>query len=296
VAIPYDRSAVPVGSSVRLEVQFKDSAGNSKDAQATPTFEVQDASNAVVLAASATGVTRTAKGRYRYEYTIPTGYVSGIWNDIWVGTVDGYQLTEVFNFTVNSVGSIESTGSSIPEADYTLDDDDLEYDYTQEEIQGILLLRGMLKKRLRSTIYNTEGSSCPIFSNDLLLSFLCASLSELNATPAFTTYSFADNVIQTLAVDLMTQGALLVAWSSQAIIEAGFELTVNDNGVTVNPPPVSTTMTGLYTTQLTEYRAKLKEFKRNHRASARGLSAGNLLNGRNFRVRRLRHRKELRLI
>lgn len=293
--IYYQRDAVPVGEKIRLEVLFKDSAENPKDTDSTPTIEIQDAASAEVLAATSNGVIRTAKGRYRYELIVPSSFMSGIWNDIWRGTMDGYDLIDVFDFTVNSQGTIETTGASVPETEYTLDDEEISYEYTQEEIRGILILRGMLKNRLRSTQYKPDGSTCPIFSNELLNTFLCAALAELNATPTLTTYSFADNVIQTLAADLMTQGAMLIAWSSQAIIEAGFELTVNDNGVTVNPPPVSSTITTMYNTQLSDYRAKLKEFKRNHRPGPVGMGAGSLL-VINPVYRRLRHRRENRLI
>ena len=294
--IYYQRDAVPVGERIRLEVIFKDSAGNLKDADTTPLVEINDATDTVSLGSTASGVVRTGVGSYKYEYTVPDGYSAGIWNDTWASVLDGYSLTDVFNFTVDSIGTIEASGSSVPEVEYTLDDDEIGYEYTQEEIRGILLLRGILKQRLRSTAYKPDGTSCPVFSNDLLNMFLCAALSELNATPTFTTYSFADNVIQTLAVDLMTQGAMLVAWSSQAVVEAGFELTVSDNGVVVNPPPVSSTITGLYNTQLSDYRNKLKEFKRNHRPSPLGMGAGSLLVNNNPRVRRLRFLKERRIL
>jgi hypothetical protein len=291
----YDRSAVPVGEFIRLEVQFRDSAGNAKDPDTFPFVEILDGSSVSVIGPLSSAVARSGTGQYYYLFQIPDGYVSGIWNDIWSADVDGYSISDVFDFTVNSQGSIEAVGSSVPERVWTLDDEEITYEYTQEEIKGILLLRGLLKNRLQSTAYKPDGSSCPVFSNDLLLTFLCCALAELNATPAFTTYTFADNVIQTLAADLMTQGAMLVAWSSQAIIESSMELTVNDNGVTVNPPPVSSTISGMYNAQMSEYRAKLKEFKRNHRSGPIGMGAGSFLPV-SPQWRRLRHRRELRII
>lgn len=287
----YQRDAVPVTESIRLEVVFADSAGIVKDTDTTPTIELIDAASVATLVPTSTGVVRTGTGHYRYEYLVPDGYTEGIWNDVWRATMDGYDLIDVFNFTVNSVGSIAQAGASVPDTTYSLDDAEIEYEYTQDEIKGILLLRGLLKKRLRSAVFKPDGSSCPIFSDDLLNTFLCAALSELNATPSFTTYTFADNVIQTLAADLMTQGAMLVAWSSQAIIEAGFELTVSDDGVTVNPPPVHSAIMTMYSTGLADYRSKLKEFKRNHRPNSLGLSAGAFLRGRNPRIMADRHRR-----
>lgn len=291
----YDRSAVPIGESIRLEVQFKDSAGNVKDTDAYPTIEILDGASTPVIGPTAGDVVRYGLGLYRYTFLVPDGYQAGIWNDSWAAEIDGYAINDVFDFVVNSQGSIEAVGSAVPERVWTLDDEEIAYEYSQEEIKGILRLRGILKNRLQSTAYKPDGTSCPIFSNDLLLTFLCCALSELNATPAFTTYSFADNVIQTLAADIMTQGAMLVAWSSQAIIEASMELTVNDNGVTVNPPPVSSTITTMYNAQMSEYRAKLKEFKRNHRSPPLGMGAGSFLPV-SPQWRRLRHRRELRII
>lgn len=291
----YKRDIVPEGEIIVLEAQFFDSAGNEKDLTSFPIVEITDASSAEVRAASTAGVSRMARGLYRLTFPVPFGFAIGMWNDSWTGILDGYQLTNTFDFNVDSAGSIEVAGSSVPERIYTLDDEELTYEYSQEEIKGILLLRGLLKSRLRSTRYLPDGTPCSMFSNELLQTFLSASLSEINATPTLTAFSFADNIIQTLAADLVVQGAVLVAWSSQAIIEAGFELTVNDNGVSVNPPPVSSTISSMYNANLSDYRAKLKEFKRNLRPGPIGMGAGSIL-VTNPVTRRLRHRKENRII
>lgn len=283
----YKRDAVPVGELIKLEAQFTDSAGNSKDADFFPTVEITDSSSIEVRVASASQVFRTSVGNYRLEFTVPDGYDTGLWTDLWVGTIDGYQISNAFDFTVNSLGTIEASGASVPDKIYTLDDDDLDPVFSQEEIKGILRLRRMLKARLRSVAFKPDGSSCPRISNDILTEALWASLAELNATPVFTSYTFADQNIQTLASDLITQGAMLIAWSAQSVIEAGNEFTVNDNGVTVNPPPVSQAINTQYSAQMSDYRAKLKEFKRNHRPRAIGISMGGSFS--NIAYRRFRH-------
>ena len=291
----YDRSAVPVGEEITLEAQFKDSAGNPKDTSVYPSVQILDAATSVVRGLGSSGVTRTACGRYRLTFIVPDGYTSGMWNDRWLGTVDGYSLENIFDFTVNSVGSIEATGSSVPEVEYSLTDDDLPEMFSQEEIKGILRMRKFLKTRMRSSAYKPDGTPCPVLPDDQLNIFLCIGLAEFNATPTFTSIGFDDLWLQTIAVDVITQGAMLAAWASQAVIEAGFEFTINDNGVVYTPPPVSSMISSMYSAQLGDYRAKLKEIKRNIRPGPIGLGAGSLLVV-NPVFRRLRHLKERRII
>jgi hypothetical protein len=121
----YNRSSVPAGESIILEAKFLDSAGNPKDTSVFPSVEILDVGMNTVRSLSDSGVTRTACGHYRLEYLVPSGHAEGLWNDRWVGTIDGYEVENVFDFTVYSVGSVEVTGSSVPEIEYTLDDDDL---------------------------------------------------------------------------------------------------------------------------------------------------------------------------
>lgn len=291
----YTRAAVPVTENILLEVVFKDSAGNPKDPDTDPEIEITDAATAIVVSMTDSGITRTAIGHYRIDFTVPTGYTTGMWNDHWQANLDGYTISNVFDFNVTSAGSVEETGASVPPVEYTLDSPDLQPEYTQEEIKCILKLRGLLKTKLRSTAYKPDGSTCPVFSDAMLNDFLRASLSELNATPTLTCYRFSDHVVCCLAADLITQGAMLIAWAGQAIIEAGFEFTVNDNGVTVNPPPVSAAINTQYSAQLSDYRSKLREFKRNIRPGPLGMGAGSFL-VRSPQIMRLRHLKERRLL
>jgi hypothetical protein len=293
--IIYDRAAVPVGEKIILEAQFRDSAGNVKDTDVFPSIQITDASLEVAQSLTTSGILRTALGRYRFDFIVPDGYTEGMWNDQWVGLMDGYTIVDVFNFTVNSAGSVAATGISVPEPVFDLDDDEIDEPFSQDEIKGILRLRKYLKARLRSTAFKPDGTACPVFDNGQLDLFVCSALSEFNATPTFTAFGFDDLFIQTVAADIITQGAMLIAWAGQAVIEAGFEWTVNDNGVTYNPPPVSSTITTLYSTQLSDYRAKLKEIKRNIRPGPLGLGAGSLLVV-NPIFRRLRHRRENRIL
>ena len=291
----YKRDSVPVGEDIYLEVQFADSVGNPKDADDTPTIRIVDASSSEVLATTSQYVIRTSQGLYRYLLTVPSGFDSGLWNDIWVGTLDGYENTGVFDFTVNSVGSITPVNTTVEDIVAIGDAPEAEV-YTQAEIKNINKLLAKLSAILRSTAFKPDGSVCNVFSTELLFQFLGASLSEFNETPTITTYTFSDDILVTLFSSILTQGAMLVAWSGQAILEAGNEWTMNDNGVTIQPAPVHNAISSMYNAQLSDYRAKLKEIKRNLRPSIVGISAGRGFAVNSPAVMKLRHLRERQII
>lgn len=289
----YSRQAVPVGETVSLEILFKDAAGNIKDADAFPTITILDAAGTEVVATTSSNVFRKGIGQYSYNLVVPTGYTQGMWNDSWTGIVDGYTLTSTFDFLVDSVGSMEAIGTTVdPGVEIG---DEPETAFSREEIKNINVLLKILKSRIQNNAFTPQGIECNVFSNDELVSFLCASLSEFNSTPTITSYGFDNPLVSQMFSDVITQGAYLIAMSAIAVIEAGREFTLNDNGVTVNPPPVSSTITSLHSSQLSDYRAKLKEIKRNHRPAPIGMGAGRII-VTNPVVRRYRHRKESQII
>jgi hypothetical protein len=293
VLFVYNRDSVPVGEDLYLEVQFNDSAGNPKDADATPSFQIEDGAGQIVYIRTTNSVSRLSLGRYRYKLTVPDGYVPGTWNDIWQGTLDGYAITATFDFLVDSQGKIEATGT-IVEPDSELGDDD-SVAYSQEEIKNINVLLKLLKSKLRNNAFTPAGDPCNVFADDDLINFLCSSLSEFNMTPTITGFGFDDSTTVTLFADILTQGAMLIAWTGMAVIESGREFTITDQGVIVQPPPVSSTITGMISAHLSDYRAKLKEIKRNLRPGPLGMGAGSIL-VQNPSLRRLRHRRENRII
>ena len=292
----YNRDAVPVGEEIRLDVQFTDVVGTQKDADTNPALAIFDASGAVVRALSAAGVEWIGTGRYRLEFTIPDGYSSGTWTDAWAGSVDGYTLSATFNFVVNSAGSITAVGTVV---DPIIEIGDEPWpslvEYSEQAKANINVLLKMLKSRLRSTAFKPDGSKCDVFSTEDLFQFLNISLSEFNLTPTITGFTFEDMLTRTLFADMLTQGAMLQAWSGQAILESGREFSINDNGVVLQPPPVSGTITSLFNAHLADYRAKLRECKHNMRPSPLGLSAGSLF-VRNPAVTRLRHLRSKEII
>lgn len=289
----YLRNGVPIGASIKLEVQYFDVVGHSKDTDSTPTVEILDALGATVRTASSSSVVRIGLGHYRLDYEVDDGFEPGAWSDIWRATLDGYALANLFDFTVNSQGRAEAV-STIVEPELALGDDILEY-YTQDEIRNINRLLKLLKSRLRNTAYKPDGSVCNVFDDNDLIQFLLSALSEFNMTPTITNYLFSDPNVVSLFSDILTQGAMLIAWSGQSILESGREFTITDNGVVVQPPPVSATINTQFGANLTDYRAKLKEIKRNLRPSILGMGAGSILVA-SPAVKRLRHRRELQII
>lgn len=273
----YTRAAVPVDEKIVLEVQYKDFAGFRKDTDEYPTIEILDAAGQTVFGPDNQSVVRMGDGRYKLDFLVPDGFdANGLWTDIWTGSYDGYQIQQAFDFTVSNAGTVEATGQSVPERIYTLDDEDIEETLSQCEIKGILKMRKFLKMRLRSTAFKADGSPCPLVGNDTLDLALRSALSEFNLTPTITHFSFCDNWITSIAQEVITQGALIQVWMGQAPIEAGRELVLNDNGVSYQPPPVSSTITGLINAQLADYRAKLRSVKSNLRPAPRSFGAGSV--------------------
>ena len=286
----YDRSAVPVGSQIDLETQFKDSAGNAKDADAYPTIRIEDADDAAVRAASSASVVRAGVGLYRLRFTVPDGYEPGAWNDEWIGSVDGYSVRATFSFTVDSIGSIEAAGGSVIEEVVALGDDP-DITYTQAEIIGINVLLKGLKARLRNTAVTPDGTPCPVVPDAELIDYLRMSLSEFNVMPTITYYLFSDELTYGLFSDVIIEGAFLQALSAVAILSSGQEAVITDQGVSITPPPVSSTINTVIGGRQPLYLEKLKALKHGLKPSPRGFGAGSLLT-QNPRTKALRHRRE----
>jgi hypothetical protein len=122
--------------------------------------------------------------------------------------------------------------------------------YSEEEIQGINILLAHLKARLKNNIEvettdefgNITFTNCSVFINDELTWFLSSSLSEFNQTPHFTDFTFNMEVIYNRFAYVIVEGAFILALAAQMLIEAGREFTITDNGITLNPPPLSTVL------------------------------------------------------
>ena len=284
----YKRNAVPTGGKLALQVKFKDIAGVPRDTDSMQTILIET-HNAVEVYNSSVGVRRVAEGQYRFDFLIPQGFEDGVWSDTWTGTIDGYATIANFDFNVNSLNTIEATGDAVSTPEMKLGDKPV-IKYTQEEMFGINILMEHLRYRLRNTQIKPDGRRCDILSVSDMQSFLWLALSEFNATPTFTNYFFSDPTIYTIFADILVEGAYLKALPSIIPAEKGREWVVTDSGVSVTPASVSDSLSSIMGTLYSEYRAKLKEAKRNHRPAPIGISAGSLV-GQNTVFRKIRNLK-----
>ncbi|KKM82019.1 hypothetical protein LCGC14_1323770 [marine sediment metagenome] len=260
-----NRIGIP-GRFVDLYVRFVDFAGRPINADSTPQVEISDSAGTVIRALSNIGVglvIDNEDGLYLLSYDIPDNTIDGYANDRWIADIGEAQVENTFEFLINGSGSISesdkpdfSPGDSIP------------WDFTKEESYGINVLLKMIKYRLKSdgTRKVRSGSEyvdvpCSIFTDAEFISFLVNSLSSFNQFPHFTQFLFSDPQIYGLFADVILQGAVLLALAAQALIERGREFSITDNGVTYQPPAVSEMLNTQYSTQLADYKEKLKAIK-----------------------------------
>jgi hypothetical protein len=289
------------GRLVELYVRFVDAAGNPVNADDIPRVEISDDTGTVRRTLNKSGVgLADDPGLYLLTYEIPLAGPDGYWNDRWVAVIGGETVENTFEFQVIEGG--DSVQSALPK---NVPGDDYEFTFTKEEVNGINKLLKILKKRLKSDGTRKAPDPddptrfidvpCPVFRDSELICFLVNGLSEFNQYPHFTNFTFADDAIQNMFMDIIIQGALILALAAQALIERGREFSITDNGVTYQPPQLSEILNTQYNAQLTDYKEKLKMIKCNLKPSPLGLGT--------FRVTsvspayaRLRHLRERQII
>jgi hypothetical protein len=287
---------VIIGQTIILEIDVLDARGVKVDPDSTPEVAIIDSRDFLIRALSSTDVVRTDVGRYRYSYSVPSSADTGIWIDRWRVVVNGFETKEDLNFIVlTQSADIEVSGDQIG--------DPARVSYTQDEIIGINILLAMLKARLKNDVKkealdaygNIELVDCPIFTNDELVWFLRASLSEFNQTPHFTDFTFAMPVIYDRYAYIIVEGAYILAVAAQMLIEAGREFTITDNGITMQPPPLSTTLNNQLGAFISKHVEQLKHIKWSIKPQPIGFGSFRVLaNNPNFL--RLRHLRQRRII
>jgi hypothetical protein len=290
---------IDVTDQVNLTVQFRDMSGNPIDTDSFPTISIVQPSGLVALAPTSAGVARISVGKYSYIFNVPINGPYGVFNDIWVGYVNGFRIQTNFEFIVihTQVPGINSDG-------YAHLGDDPGFDYSQAAIQNINKLIKSLRARLNSSgkaksadaFGNTIYVDCDIFSVDMLVTFLSTALWDFNQVPFFTFFQFDDaNFVEQFG-EILVEGATLYSLASKALIERGREFQITDNGLNFNPPTVSELMNTQYSTLLSHYWEKLKYIKNSLRPAPRGLGVFSMNSGMNPAFARLRHMRERRLI
>lgn len=290
-----DRKVI-VGQTINLDIKVYNALGALVDADSPPFAEIKDGNGNIQRPSSPSGIVRLDTGRYRLTYNVSAASQSGIWTDTWRVTVDGNTVTDSFNFIVLTAGaSIDVDGAQIG--------DSPSIEYTQDEICCINILMDQLRCRLkdrksiRSVSKDAYGADtlveCPVFSDDELLCFLRASLSEFNQVPHFTNFGFADPRICDQFAHVIVEGAYILGVGAQLLVEAGREFTISDNGITMQPPPLSQTLNTILGTFLTRHTDMLKFIKNSLKPAPLGVGTFRVLavSPAALRLRHLRQRQ-----
>lgn len=287
------------GRMVELFVRFVDAAGEPVNADATPTVQILDPNETIVQSSTNVGVSLVDDpGLYKFSFNIPLTTIDGYFVDRWTAKIGNETVTNDFEFQVTSAGTITEDVSPIFEAG-----DQVPWDFTKDEIYGINVLLKILKCRLKNDGVRKvpDGAGgyvevpCAVFSNAELICFLVNGLSSFNQYPHFTQFKFSDPQIYTIFSDIIVQGGVLLALAAQALIERGREFSINDNGVTYQPPQVSEILNSQYSAQLGDYKEKLKMIKASMKPDPRGLGTFRVtsVNPNFLRLRHLRERQIL---
>lgn len=290
---------IDVTDQVALTIQFRDTAGNPVDTDSYPTISIVQPSGLVALAPTSAGVGKIGTGKYSFIYTIPINGPYGVYDDIWVGYINGFRVQTQFNFVVlhTQVPSLNTDG-------YVHLGDDPGFQYSQAAIKNINKLLKSLRARLNSQgkaksvdgFGNTIYVDCDIFSIDMLVTFLATALWDFNQVPFFTFFQFDDDNFVEQFGEILVEGATLYSLASKSLIERGREFQITDNGLNFNPPTVSDLMSTQYSTLLSHYWEKLKMIKASLRPAPRGLGVFSMNSAINPAFARLRHLRARRLI
>jgi hypothetical protein len=292
------------GQDVILSIQYYGIDGLPTNADATPEVTIKDLQGTTVIGPTSLGVTRVDTGLYQYTYGVPKLADKGNWTDTWVGSVSGINVQNVFQFLIADEGS--ATAGAIRLGD------DVAFDFSEPEILGINTLLKFLKARLRNSgkkpvrdqfgaiVYDAYGDivteECNVFSDDILVCFLCQALSEFNMVPFFTTFTFADEVIYKLFAAAIVEGAYVFAIASQTLVEKGRDFTISDGGLSYQPPALGDFLQSHYGTWLTAYRERLKFIKNSIRPGPRSFGTYSNMSSGSPSFTRLRHVRQRRIV
>ena len=300
------RSRAIVGERVILKIQYYNSVGLATDPDSTPEIRIRNSRGEVVVKRTSNGVTREDVGMFVYYYDVQQDAILGLWEDSWETTITGIQLINDFSFLVLDEETDQDITGSV-----TLGDD-VDFDFSQQELEGVNILLKYLKCRLRSEgkkpkrdqfgafIQDAYGEivyeECNVFSDEILACFLCQALSEFNMVPFFTAYTFADPLIKTLFSSAIVEGAYVIGLASQSLVEKGRDFQISDGGISYQPPQLGDFLSSHYGTWLSTYRERLKFIKNNIRPGPVGFGTFTNLASGAPAFTRLRHLRARRII
>ena len=292
------------GQDVVLSIQYYGIDGLPTNTDSIPEITIKDLNSTLVIGPTSNGVSRVDIGLYNYTYSVPKLGDKGNWTDTWNASVSGINVQNVFQFLV--VDEASSTSGTIRLGD------DVAFDFNEAELLGINTLLKFLKARLRNDgkkpvrdqfgaiVYDAYGDivteECNVFSDDILVCFLCQALSEFNMVPFFTAFLFSDPIIYKLFAAAIVEGAYVFAVASQALVEKGRDFTISDGGLSYQPPMLGEFLQSHYGTWLSSYRERLKFIKNSIRPGPLSFGTYSNLSSGSPAFQRLRHQRSRRII
>lgn len=281
--------------SIQLTSKFYKN-GVLADLDSFPQIAIIEPSGNVSLGPTSAGTYRLSTGVYAYLLEIPFTTSLGVWADRWSGQMSGQTIIQEFNFIVEAtqLPSVNTDG-------YVSLGQDPGFNYSQIAIQNINMLMKAVRVRLSSSglakTTNSFGetiySNCDIFSVDQLTVFIAMALSAFNQIPTFTAFTFESTEIITIFFEVIMQHAVITALSSKALIESGREFTITDNGVSFNPPPVSSKLGEQFSAELGNWAEKVKLIKQNMKGSPLGISLGSAMGSPRLRILRTSRARQI---
>lgn len=314
MAINTDRSNALRGKTIRLKIQYYDGSGNPVDTDSTPYIKITDSVGRVEYTKSNAQVVREDVGLYYFDFSVDTDDSEGMYEDYWEAEISGVSAINRFNFLVLDEGDLSDSTGTVRIGD------EVDFNFSDAELNGINILLKYLKSRLRSdgrkpvrdkygAFVYTQGydgydgydeelvyEECNVFSDEILVCFLCQALSEFNMVPFFTSYTFADGLIHKMFSQLIVEGAYIVALASQALVEKGRDFTISDGGISYQPPQLGDFLASQYNNWLSSYRERLKFIKNNLRSGPVGFGTFTNMTSGAPAVSRLRHLRARKII
>ena len=264
---------------VNLTIQFKDGNGNPVNCDSYPTISIVTPTGLVAMSPTSQGVTQVGVGAYAYIWQVSIDGPYGVYNDLWTGYINGFQVQQTFSFVVSH--------TNLPgiNSDRTLKlGDDPGFNYSQAAIFNINKCLKMMKARLNSSgkakATDANGNvtyvDCDIFSVDMLVTFLAMSLNKFNSVPYFTNFHWEQSDFFAMFAEVIAEGAAIMALASQSLIERGREFTLTDQGINFNPPTVSELLNTQFNTELAHHWDYVKMIKASMRPHAITLGIMNM--------------------
>lgn len=303
------REAAVLGQEVLLQIQYFDPNGDEIDADELPEVQIVDSMGDIILPLTSDGVKREDVGLYSLTFRVPSGGEVGAWMDEWSAIIQTAPLDIAFVFTV--LDPDDALDADTGPGRIRLGDD-VDFDFTDEELLGINILLKFLKARLRSDgrkpvrdafgkfVTDAYGQlvteECNVFDDEILVCFLCQAISEFNGVPFFTAYTFADQIIHSTFSSFIVEGAYIFALASQALVEKGRDFTITDGGMNYQPPQLGDFIQSHYGTWLTSYRERLKFVKNSIRPGPRGFGTHTNFASGAPAFTRLRHLRARRVL